>query len=628
MLTPKMLTHEVKLNGTSLTALIDTGSETSLINSEVATMNNLVPKGPSLHLSGANSMPIKCYGHVSADLAISIDDITKTAKRANLAVAEHLCAEIIIGLDMLKWLRILVDAGTLSVIFKPEPKNIDVAVPRIIPSRSQVVVNAVVPTGLTGAVRTIPFNLGYNDLLVANPIDTIKGNQVRCLVTNLDIKPKTLNLGDTLTSYEIIPSQENDTRTNAVMQVGHSDAYVTIGDNLSEDQIEQPKCVLDMHQEAFSLFGELGCTNALEHDIELTGNAKPHAEPLRRRPVVHRNETRQQVRKMLEQGVIEESSSPWAAAYVLAKKKSGELRLCIDFRKLDDVTKKNVYPLPNIEDCIESLAGKKFFSQLDMASGFWQLPLTQRAREMTAFRTEDGHFQFTRMRFGLTNAPASFQRLVNIVFAGLKGLDLQVFIDDLCIASTSWEQHLSMLAKVFKLLIQAKLKLKSNKCTFGVPSVIFLGHEISADGIRQDPQKLRAIQNLPSPKRTKDLRATLGLLNYYRKFVPNFSILTEPLTRLLRKDQMFNWTDDQEAALRSVIEILLKNGTLAHCDRSAPIALKTDACKTGIGAILLQQFQGEWRIVTCRSRRLKPSEQNYSDRNGSASSGGSRRETP
>jgi len=275
------------------------------------------------------------------------------------------------------------------------------------------------------------------------------------------------------------------------------------------------------------------------------------------------------------------------------------------------MTKKCVYPLPNIEDCVETLAGKRFFSQLDMASGFWQLPVSQKARELTSFRTEDGQYQFTRMPFGLTNAPASFQRLVNIVFSGLKGIHLQAFIEDLCIASSSWDEHLSMLAQVFKLLIEAKLKLKPSKCILAAAEVTFLGHLISETGIRQDQSKLAALKRMPEPKNVKELRSVLGMLNYYRKFVPRFAIITSPLTQLLKKNHVFVWEAERKEAFNQVLDALLANESLSHFEHHAPTALKTDACRTGIGAILLQQHNSEWKIVTCKSRKLRPNEINY-----------------
>lgn len=202
------------------------------------------------------------------------------------------------------------------------------------------------------------------------------------------------------------------------------------------------------------------------------------------------------------------------------KKKNGEMRLCIDFRKLNSMTKKNVYPLPNVEDCLETLAGKNFFSQIDFYSGFWQIKMQKESKELTAFRTEDSLFQFKRMPFGLTNALASFQ-MINVTLAGLKGINLQCFIDDICLASHSWEEHAQLLEMVFQLVIKSNLEINGKKCTFGARKVTFLGHEISDKGIRQEQNKLQAILKIPRPKDANEVERILGLLSYYRKFVNN-----------------------------------------------------------------------------------------------------------
>lgn len=296
---------------------------------------------------------------------------------------------------------------------------------------------------------------------------------------------------------------------------------------------------------------------------------------------------------------------------MLAKKKGGSKRLVLDFRPLNAQTKKVVYPLPNIDDCLDTLSGKQYFSTLDMASGFWQIPMAKESREMTAFRTEDGLFQFKRMPFGLTNAPASFQRMVNALFAGLKGLNLQVFVDDICVATETWEEHLTMLKKVFQIVIKANLTLKGSKCLLGAKKIIFLGHEISRDGIRQDPEKLRAIKALQPPTDAAGIRRFLGMSGYYRKFVPNFAKLSEPLTRLIRKNVTFEWGENEQEAFEGIINSLSENATLAHFNHKDPLMLKTDASYQGIAGILLQLQSGDWKMVTCCSRRLSSAETNY-----------------
>jgi len=267
--------------------------------------------------------------------------------------------------------------------------------------------------------------------------------------------------------------------------------------------------------------------------------------------------------------------------------------------------------LPNIDECLETLSGKRYFTQLDFRSGFWQIAMDENSKELTSFRTEDGLYQFKRMPFGLTNAPATFQKMINTVLAGLKGMNLQVFIDDVCIAAKTWHEHLSMLKATLETVITANLKIKADKCVFAANSIKFLGHEISEEGIRQDPDKLRALLQLPEPADAKGVKRALGMFSYYRKFVPNFAMLAEPLTNLTRKGVDFVWEDEQRKAYRSIISELGKNATLAHFNHRDPLLVKTDASRQGVAGMLLQKHEDEWRIITCCSRRLSDSEKNY-----------------
>lgn len=215
------------------------------------------------------------------------------------------------------------------------------------------------------------------------------------------------------------------------------------------------------------------------------------------------------------------------------------------------------------------------------------------------------------MPFGLANAPSSFQKMVNATLAGLRGVNLQIFIDDICIASQTWPEHLEMLCKVFKVVRESKLKLKISKCVFGAQQVLFLGHIISKDGVRQDPGKTKAILQLPRPTDAGAVRRALGMLGYYRKFIANFATIAEPLTRLLKKNQPFEWKEREERAFRELLAELAREVTLAHFNHTDPILVKTDASKVGVAALLFQKQHEDWRLVSCCSRRLNQHEENY-----------------
>lgn len=263
------------------------------------------------------------------------------------------------------------------------------------------------------------------------------------------------------------------------------------------------------------------------------------------------------------------------------------MRLCIDYRELNDVKINNAYPLPNVEDCLEPLANNRFFSQLDLCSEYWQIPLADRAKALSAFRTEDAHFQFRRMPFGLCNAPASFQRLVNSHFGGLKGIHLQCFIDDICLASPNWAEHLNLIDQVLTIITKAGLTLKPSKCTFGVDKVTFLGHELSESGIRQDPEKMRARRDLPRPTNAEEVRQVMGLMSYYGRFIERFASMAEPLTSLVRKNVEFRWDQTNQEAFETLKEKLCANPVLGHFNHHDKVFLKTDASGLGVGGILL-----------------------------------------
>ena len=229
------------------------------------------------------------------------------------------------------------------------------------------------------------------------------------------------------------------------------------------------------------------------------------------------------VQEMLDQDVIQPTSSPWASPIVLVKKKDGSMRFCVDYRRLNSITKLDVYSLPRIDDTLDVLAGARFFTTLDLASGYWQVTVDPAAREKTAFVTHSGLYEFMVMPFGLRNAPATFQRLMKIVLAGLNRTQCLVYLDDILIVSHSWEEHLENLHLVFDRLRSAGLRLKPKKCIFARRKALYLGHIISERGIEADPDKVEKVREYPVPENLKTLQQFLGLASYYRRFIPNFS---------------------------------------------------------------------------------------------------------
>jgi hypothetical protein len=302
-----------------------------------------------------------------------------------------------------------------------------------------------------------------------------------------------------------------------------------------------------------------------------------------------KSEIEQQVADMLKKGLIQPSASLFSSPVLLTKKKDGTYRFCVDFRHLNALTIKSKFPVPVIDQLMDELGQASWFSNLDLRAGFHQILLKHGEEFKTAFSTHLGHYEFRVMPFGLTGAPGTFQGAMNDTLApGLRKFVI-VFFDDILVYNTSYEEHLVHLQLVFKWLDRDKWKLKLSKCTFAQRSITYLGHVISAAGVATDPSKVQVIVNWPVPASVKELRSFLGLAGYYRKFVRHFGVLARPLTDLLKKNALFVWTPEHDAAFQALKTAMSIAPVLALPDFSKPFALETDASIYGVGAVLTQQ---------------------------------------
>ena len=370
-------------------------------------------------------------------------------------------------------------------------------------------------------------------------------------------------------------------------------------------------CVLKAH-DIFALDDmEQGETKGVEHVIE-TGDHQPIRQAARRVPFAYRSEITQMINEMLASGVIQESSSPWASPVVLVRKKDNTLRFCVDYRRLNAVTRKDVFPIPRIDDLLDQLKGKKVFSTLDARCGYCQIKVKEESREKTAFVTFDGLCEFRVMPFGLTNAPATFQRLMQSVLTGMSEF-CSVYIDDVLVFSDSIEEHIKHLQLIFDRLRKVGLKLHPLKCRFALPEVLYLGHLVSADGIRPNPDKVRAVVDFPVPTNVKTVREFLGMASYYRRFIPNFAKTANPLHMLTHQDVTFQWTSVCQSAFDRLKELLSSPPVLAYPDFSKKFLLHTDASGLGLGAVLEQEPEGRGppHPIAYASRSLSKPEQKY-----------------
>ena len=356
--------------------------------------------------------------------------------------------------------------------------------------------------------------------------------------------------------------------------------------------------------------GEVGWTDRTTHTIEV-GNALPTKIPPRKTSFAEKELIESTVTELLHSGKIRPSNSPWASPVVLVRKKDGTLRFCIDYRRLNDVTVKDAYPLPRIEDAIDYLTGAKYFSALDLASAYWQVAMDPDSIDKTAFATHVGLFEWLVMPFGLSNAPATCERLMEQIFQGLQWNGVLIYLDDLVAYGTTWNEALHRLRMVFQRLREANLKLKPSKCFLMREETEYLGHRVSANGVQPGERKVQAVTHWPVPASVDEIRSFLGLVGYYRKFIPDFAGVAHPLVSLLKKNKRYEWGDAQQLAFERLRRALIEYPCLGTIRRTGRLILDTDASDYAIGAVLSQEQDGVERVLGYYSRALNETQTRY-----------------
>lgn len=353
------------------------------------------------------------------------------------------------------------------------------------------------------------------------------------------------------------------------------------------------------------------------HDIN-TGDARPiKTHPYRVSRAEH-DIVNKEVSDMQRDGIIEPSRGEWSSAVVLVRKKDGTIRFCVDYRRLNAVTEKDVYSLPRSDDTLDRIGKACYVTTPDLASGYWQVNVTFKDRSKAAFATREGLFQFIRMPFGLCNAPATFQRMMNSVLHGMIGTCVLVYIDDIIVFSDDFESHIKHVQLVLDRLMEAGLQVKPTKCKDAFREVEFLGHVVSERGIEVDKKKVQAMIGFPRPTSIPTLRSFLGLVNYYRRFVDHFSTRVAPLYALTEKGRTWEWCDESEHAFMDIKAALASVPVLRPPDHTRPFVLQVDASDTGLGAVLSQSGDNddEWAVAYA-SRAFSQSREELShDREG------------
>ncbi len=349
----------------------------------------------------------------------------------------------------------------------------------------------------------------------------------------------------------------------------------------------------------------------VDHRIELEPNSTPPSRPTYRLSPSELDELKKQLAQLLKQGFIRPSKSPYGSPVLFVKKKDGDMRMCIDYRALNKLTIKNAYPLPRVEELFDRLQGAKYFSKIDLRSGYHQVRIAEGDEHKTAFRTRYGHYEFTVLAFGLTNAPATFMHLMQTVFSPLLDQCVIVFLDDILIYSKTLEQHKQHVREVLQLLRENKLYAKRSKCEFFKQKIGFLGHVLSADGVSMEQDKVDAILTWPPLTDVNDVRRFLGLAGYYRKFVAGFSAIASPLSELTKNDTAWTWGTAQQSAFDQLKHAISTAPVLILPDESLPYTVVADASGYAIGAALMQDQGKGLQPIAFLSKKMIPAERNY-----------------
>lgn len=454
-----------------------------------------------------------------------------------------------------------------------------------------------------------PYQLDLDGISVARTLTKVKNGFAVIRLMNPTNGPVTLQPGMQIGQFSPVSKEDIVTdcapvESTPVCRIDIDQTHVPINSIKSEHQLQLPfdlsgehlspleksqlKGLLLKYLDIFSKSPtDFGQTDIVRHKIN-TNAASPVRKRAYRTSPQMQEVIESQVNEMLDKGLIEPSHSPWAAPVVMVRKKDGSWRFCVDYRGLNAVTTKDAHPLPRTDDTLDALRGSSVFTTMDLSSGYWQVQLDEQDKVKTAFTTGRGLYQFKVMPMGLVNSPPTFQHLMQLVLEGLSWKTCLVYLDDIIVYSANFPAHLEHLQEVFDRLRAANLKLKPSKCHFAQKQVTFLGHVVSAGGLRPDPNNVEKVKQWPTPDSPTTVRAFLGLCSYYRRFIYQYANLSEPLHALTQKGKIFCWTETEQKAFDALRHALSSAPILSYPDFSREFLLFTDASNLAIGCVLSQ----------------------------------------
>lgn len=583
------------------------------------------PVNSGIRWKTATGTSIDVLGGATVNLEVGNEQIL-----VNVVVAKNLDSHFILGTDVMKpnGAEISYDKNTFSIRSHRKPHQ-----PTTLPLYSNTPFELMeLHASSTMIIEPFAEKVVWKKTTIGRPLDDLlvegKGdievlpsivrknaNRIPVVLRNRTNKEVTIKAGDAIATVCTITEEDPSIvlTTSSIypeLPWKPSEIIETTGTKMSEEEIKQLKALVDEYSDCFSRNDEDIGLSAVAHEIKVDQSILKHSRcysvPHGQRQIVEDN-----VRKMLKNGVIRKSEGTYTSPIVLVKKHDGSDRFCVDFRGVNAATIKDKYPMPLIQEKLDMLCGSRYFTVLDLTAGYWQFAMDEGSKKWTAFRTHLGVFEFERMPFGLCNAGATFQRSMDRLLAGVE--HASPYIDDIIVASVRFQDHLLHLRQVFDRLRQANLKAKTRKCQFCKPITKFLGFTISEEGVIADPEKVEKVKNFPIPKDRKEVRHFHGLGSYYRRFIPSFAHIIEPIAALTRKNVKFIWTQLCMDAFNQIKDLLTRSPILAYPNLSKPFILITDVSGVGLGAVLTQlDEQGRERPISYASKTLTSAERKWS----------------
>lgn len=528
-------------------------------------------------------------------------------------------AEGILGQDFFNRYNAVINYRDASLTLDNDGKVVVIGIKGInkylysIPPRCEVITD--IPTAHSNDCVILANEISQG-VFIAGVISKPINGLLKVRLLNTTDKMVNLNLSDieifSLSQFDVCSFDEQHISSNRVKTLFN---LLDLPSYLNEEEQISIEKICAKYADVFHLPGDkLTTTSLMEHSIKLKNDSSPVYVKPYRTPVALRSEMSKQIQDMLDNDIIEETTSEWSSPVLLVPKKtdkSGERkwRLVIDYRQLNNRVQDDKFPLPNISEILESLAGNIYFSKLDLSQSYYQLSLDKESRKYTAF-TVDKMYQLKRCPMGLKTSPSVFSRLMTIAMAGLNYKSCLIYLDDCIAIGNSLENHNKNLIKILERFRQVNLKLNPLKCEFLRKEIVYLGHKITSDGIYPDPSKIESIQNYPRPQNADDVKRFVAFANYYRRFIRNFANIAYPLNALSKKNIPFEWSSECESAFHTLKNCLINPPILDYPDFSEnnTFTLSTDASKIGLGAVL---SNSNGKVVAYASRNLKPAETRY-----------------